>query len=146
MTDKTFIDLEFDTSATGQAPLGDIASSLVSIDELLRDLATIAADPSGVEYREIRVAAITMRNPLKVRLSLIAIPLEAVKAFQEICRDIIIARERGDGAAKGTIDDALALCAPGARISEQEAKRMRGHIATLQTATVPLTRIAVKHE
>ena len=39
----TFIDIEFDTAAKGSALLGDIASSLVSIDELLRDLASIVA-------------------------------------------------------------------------------------------------------
>ena len=32
----TIIDLEFDTNAAGRAPLGDIARSLVSVDELLR--------------------------------------------------------------------------------------------------------------
>ena len=136
----TSIDLEFDTGATGQAPLGDIASSLVSVDELLRDLATIAAHASGVEYREIRVEAITMLNPLKVRLALVAIPIAAVKGFQEICRAIISGRPT-------RIDAALALCtSEGAHLTEQESQRMRGHIATLQAAKVPLRRIAIGEE
>src|SRR6188472_732340 len=90
----TFIDLEFDTGTTGAAHLGDIASSLVSLDELLRDLGSIAAYPSSVEFRQIEIVAIELRNPLKIKLSLFAIPVEAVKAFQDICRDIIIYRER----------------------------------------------------
>src|SRR6185436_19496143 len=90
----TFIDLEFDTGATGGARLGDIASSLVSLDELLRDLGSIAAYPSSVEFRKIEIVAIEMRNPLKIKLSLFAIPADAVKSFQDICRDIIIYRER----------------------------------------------------
>src|SRR5688572_13505682 len=93
-TRVTFIDLEFDTTANGGAPLGDIASSLVSLHDLLRDLSTMAAYPSSVEYREIQVVAIEMRNPLTIKLSLFAISAEAVKAFQEICRDIIFFRER----------------------------------------------------
>ena len=86
----TFVDLEFDTGTNGGALLGDIASSLVSLDELLRDLASIAADPSGVEFRNIEIVAIEMRSPLKIRLSLLGISPDAVKAFQEICRDIIL--------------------------------------------------------
>ena len=101
----TVIELEFDASGTHR-PLGDIASSLVSIDELLRDLATIAADGSP-EFREIQVAAITTGRTLTVTLSLIAIPEEAVNAFQEICRCIIV-RDKG----RRAVDDALAQCGP----------------------------------
>ena len=90
----TFIDLEFDTIPDRGAPLGDIASSLVCLHDLLRDLATLAAYPSSVEFREIQVVAIEMRSPLTVKLSLLAISAEAVKAFQEICRDVIRFRER----------------------------------------------------
>ena len=93
-TGVTFIDLEFDTGTNGGALLGDIASSLVSLDELLRDLASIAAYPSSVEFRKIEIAAIEMRSPLRIRLSLFAISPDAVKAFQEICRHIIVCRER----------------------------------------------------
>ena len=91
--DVTFVDLEFDTGARGGALLGDIATSLVSLDELLRDLASIAADPSCVEFRNVEIVAIEMRSPLKIRLSLFGISPEAVRAFQEICRDIILTRE-----------------------------------------------------
>ena len=138
----TIVELEFDTTAAGRAPLGDIASSLVSVDELLRDLATIAAYPSSAEYREIQVAAITMRNPLKVTLSLMAIPEEAVKAFQDICREIILSRER---LRRGVIDAALAACAR-QDITAREAQRLHGHIATLQNAEVPLKAVVVKQE
>ena len=97
----TFIDLEFDTIPGRGAPLGDIASSLVTLHDLLRDLATLAAYPS-VEFREIQVVAIEMRRPLKIRLSLLAISAEAVKAFQKICRDIIVFRERRSHQAAST--------------------------------------------
>jgi hypothetical protein len=127
------IDLEFDTSTAGGAPLGDIASSLVSVDELLRDLATIAAYPGSVEFREIRVAAIETRSPLKVKLSLIAIPEGAVAAFQRICRDVIAKRP-------ADIDAALKLCAPDElpRLTQHEAQRLRDHVATLANAKVRL--------
>src|SRR5688500_3830483 len=101
-TGLTFIDLEFDTSAKTGAPLGDIASSLISLHDLLRDLATMAGYPSSVEFREIQVVAIEMRSPMKITLSLRAISAEAVKAFQEICRDIIFFRERGSHQAAST--------------------------------------------
>jgi hypothetical protein len=131
---ERFIDLEFDTGAKGGALLGDIATSLVSLDELLRDLASIAADPSGVEFRNIEIVAIEMRSPLKIRLSLLGISPEAVKAFQEICRDIILFRE-------GRLPADVA-----ARITEQEARRLYGHIATLRDAAIPLKRIEVTEE
>jgi hypothetical protein len=129
-----FVDLEFDTGTHGGALLGDIASSLVSLDELLRDLASIAADPSGAEFRNIEIVAIEMRSPLKIRLSLLGISPGAVKAFQEICRDIILFRE-------GRLPADVA-----ARITEQEAKRLHGHVATLRDAAIPLKRIEVTEE
>ena len=133
----TFVDLEFDTGTKGAALLGDIASSLVSIDELLRDLASLAADPSSVEFRNIEIVAIEMRSPLKIRLSLFAIAPDAVNAFQEICRDIILSRERHSRLP------ALPEVVQG-RITEQEAQRLRDHIAALQNAEIPLKRIEVR--
>lgn len=162
-TGVTFIDLEFGTGAKTASPLGDIASSLVSVDELLRDLGSIAAYPSSVEFRRIEIVAIEARSPLKVKLSLFAIPAVAVKAFQEICRDIICYRERRGRQAALTagewedvsvkrlahIKTALDICAPPgehARITEEEAQRLYGHIAALQDAEVPLKRVEVKEE
>jgi hypothetical protein len=160
----TFIDLEFDTTASGGAPLGDIASSLVSLNDLLRDLASMAAYPSSVEYREIRVVGIEMRNPLKIKLSLLAISEEAVKAFQEICRNIIVFRERrshqptlsagqwADVEAKRlanirtALDRVLRADGKDGHLSEQEEQRLFGHIETLQHAEVPLKRVVVKQE
>ena len=160
----TFIDLEFDTTANRGAPLGDIASSLVSLHDLLRDLGTLAAYPSSVEFRDIQVVAIEMRNPLTIKLSLFAISAEAVKAFQEICRDIIFfherrqhhaalsARQQEDETAKqrANIKTALDLVLHGdgrdGQITEKEAQRLYGHIATLQNAEVPLKRVVVKQE
>ena len=131
----TFVDLEFETAGSRGAPLGDIASSLVTIDELLRDLATISADPSTAEFREVRVVAIELRNPLKVKLSLFAIPAEAVRAFEEICRDIIVFRERRADSV-GRIATTLGL-------NDTEAKRLHGLIVSLRTAAVPLKRVIV---
>ena len=143
----TFIDLEFDTTPNRGAPLGDIASSLVSLHDLLRDLASLAADPSSVEFREIQVVAIEMRNPLKVKLSLLAISAAAVQAFQEICRNIILFRE---GRARPDITTALDLVlhADGRNvdITEKEVHRLYGHIVTLQNAEVPLRRVVVRDE
>ena len=116
----TFIDLEFETGTRGGALLGDIASSLVSVDELLRDLGSLAAYPSSVEFRKVEIAAIEMRSPLRIRLSLFAIPPEAITAFQEICRDIILFRD-------GNIRTVLERCLPQAmqtRVTEQEAERL----------------------
>lgn len=154
MAEVTVIELKFDTSAKGGATLGDIAASLVSVDELLRDLATIAAYPSSAEFREIQVAAMTMRSPMQVTLSLLAIPEEAVNAFQDICREIIVFRERrsghtADAEHHAAIDAALARCASqsgNVRITEQEAQRIYGHIATLQEAEVPLKAVVVKEK
>ena len=137
----TIIDLEFDTKATGGAPLGDIAASLVSIDELLRDLSTMTAYSSTAEFREIQVAEIVMRSPLKVTLSLRAIPPEAVNAFKDICREIIVFRDRPS--RQSAIDIAEALCARQG-VTEREVQRVRGHIATLQAAEVPLKAVSVK--
>lgn len=127
----TFVDLEFDTGARGGALLGDIATSLVSVDELLRDLGSIAAYPSSVEFRNVEIVAIEMRSPLKIRLSLFGISPTAVTAFQEICRDIILFRE---GRLPADVT---------ARITEQEAQRLHGHVATLQNAAIPLKRVEV---
>jgi hypothetical protein len=137
----TFIDLEFDTGTKGSALLGDIASSLVSIDELLRDLASIAAYPSTIEFRKIEIVAIELRNPLRVKLSLFAISPDAVKAFQEICHDIIRFRERESEEV-----GAKRLAGLQARITEKETQRLHGHILTLQNAEVPLRRVEVKEE
>ena len=128
----TFVDLEFDTSARGGAELGDIASSLVTVDELLRDLASIAADPSDAEYRNVEIVAIEMRSPLKIRLSLFGISPPAVDAFQQICRDIILRRD---------------FCAPdgfAGRINDQESKRLHDHVAGLREAKIPMKRVEVK--
>ena len=133
-TGGTFVDLEFDTGARAAALLGDIAASLVSVDELLRDLGSIAAYPSSIEFRNIEIVAIEMRSPLKIRLSLVGISPEAVKAFQEICRDVILSRQ-----SRLPADMA-------ARITEQEARRLHGHLVTLQNATIPLKRVEVTEE
>ena len=155
---STFIDLEFDTGTVGAARLSDIASSLVSLDELLRDLGSIAADPSSVEFRKVEIVAIEMRSPLRVKLALLEISADAVTAFREICRDIILFRSR-QSALTGSereqvsverlarINAALELCTRHSaqpRITEQEASRIRGHIVTLQKAEVPLKRVVVK--
>ena len=151
----TFIDLEFDTIPKRGAPLGDIASSLVSLHDLLRDLGTLAGYPASVEFREIQVVAIQMGNPLKIKLSLLAISAEAVKAFQEICREIIFFRERRSHPQRGDLDSQqaakiktaldLVLHADGKdeHITEKEAQRLHSHIAALQNAEVPLKRVVV---
>ena len=130
----TLVDLEFDTGTQGGALLGDIATSLVSLDELLRDLGSIAADPSSVEFRNVEIVAIEMRSPLRITLSLFGISPDAINAFQEICRDVILSRE---------------FCTPEgieARITEPEARRIHSHVATLQNAAIPLKRVEVKGE
>ena len=151
--------LDFDTSPTRGVALGDIASSLVCLHDLLRDLGTIAADPSGAEFREIRVVAIEMGMPLKITRSLHAIPAEAVRAFQEICRDIIVFRERRSPQAASAHDDLdparlanigkaldLALHAEGkdGQLTENETERLHAHIVTLQNAEVPLKRVVLR--
>jgi len=138
----TLIDLEFGGGFKGAVAVSDVASSLVSLDELLRDLASIAAYPSSAEFRSVEVVAIEMRSPLTVKLSVVAILPQALKAFQEICRDIIVFRT-------ADINKTLALLdADGthARITEQEAERISGHIASLQNAKVRLTRMDVKEQ
>ena len=128
----TLVDLEFDTGARGGAMLGEIGASLVSIDELLRDLASITADPDSAEFRKVEIAAIEMRSPLKIRLSLLGISPGAVAAFQEICRDIILRRDFS------TPEDIAA------RLTDQEARRLQSHVAALRNAAIPLKRIEVK--
>jgi hypothetical protein len=158
----TLIDLEFDTTANHGAPLGDIASSLVSIHDLLRDLAALAASPSGPEYRDIRVVAIEMRSPLTITLALRAIPDEAVKAFQELGRAVIRFRERQSPRAAmdaaesedvtrnrhAAVSTALKLVthaeADPFAISASETQRLYDHVLTLQRAEVPLKRVMVK--
>jgi hypothetical protein len=158
----TLIDLEFDTTANHGAPLGDIASSLISIHDLLRDLAALAASPSGAEYRDIRVVAIEMRSPLTITLALRAIPEEAVKAFQELGRAVIRFRERrspdevwlaaeSEDVAKyrhAAVSTALNLVtrteANTFEISASETQRLHDHVLTLQRAEVPLKRVMVK--
>ena len=154
----TFVDLEFGTGSSGVMSLGDIASTLVSLDELLRDLGSIAAYPASVEFRNIEVVAIETRSPLKVKLSLFAISAEAVKAFQDICRDIIVYRQRREAASTPGERDALSAARMdhissalellwtddgASRLTENEARRIAGHIETLQNAEVPLTRVEV---
>ena len=163
-TGLTFIDLEFDTSAKTGAPLGDIASSLVSLHDLLRDLGSMAAYPSSAEFREIQVVAIEMRSPMKIKLSLFGISVEAVKAFQEICRDIIFFRERPSHQPtstarqqenidakrltkiKNALDLVLQADGNDGQITEKEAQRLWGHIVTLQAAEVPLKRVIVTEQ
>jgi len=157
-TGVTLVDLEFGTGSTRVMSLGDIASTLVSLDELLRDLGSIAAYPASVEFRSIQVVAIETRSPLKVKLSLFAISAEAVKAFQDICRDIIVYRQRRHAASTPGERDALSLTrlahitstlallwADGgpSRLTEKEARRISRHIEILQNADVPLTRVEV---
>lgn len=157
----TLLTLEFATDTNGASALSDIAFSLVTVDELLRDLATIAAYPSSVEYRNIEVVGIEMRSPLKVTLSLFAISAEAVTAFQEICRDIMMYRERRGRHARPAASDADAVNAARlatitralgmdvsdadqVRITERDAQRLYGHMRTLQNAEIPLRRVEVK--
>ena len=72
---------------------------------------------------------------------------EAVKAFQEICRDVIRFRERRSQPDIRTALD-LVLHAEGkdAHLTEKEAQRLQGHIVTLQNAEVPLKRVVVKRD
>lgn len=140
------IELQFDTAQTAGAPLGDIASSLVSLHDLLRDLGAIAADPASAEYRDIQVVGIEMRRPLTITLSLRAIPAEAVRAFQEICRTIVLGRDRRAPAIG--IETAIDIVAnAGGRhavIEDREIQRLQDHIVILQRAEVPLKRVVVK--
>lgn len=157
----TFIDLEFDTAANRGAPLGDIASSLVTIHDLLRDLATLAVSESGPQYRDIRVVNIEMRSPLTITLELRAISEDAVKAFQELGRAVILFRERRtqqdalsatgsqDVAAnrRAAITTALKLLSGSSStvdITAREAERLNDQLATLQNAEVPLKRVVVR--
>jgi hypothetical protein len=139
----TFIELEFDTGTKGGALLGDVASSLVSLDELLRDLASIAAYPSSAEFRKVEIASIEIQSPLRIRLSLFGISPNAVKAFQDICREFIFLRER----RLADLRPILELCTPEgveAHISEEEMQRLHAHVVTLQRAKIPLKRVQLK--
>ena len=122
----------------------------------------MAADPSSVEFRDITVVAIEMRNPLKIKLSLRAIPAEAVKAFQEICRVIVRGRRSHHGAStakprddldarqlasiKTALDLVLHADGRDGHITAKEEQRLHGHILSLQNAEVPLKRVIVKEE
>ena len=130
------IDLEFDTETRGGAQLADIAASLVSLDELLRDLASLAPSDAGAEFRRVEIVAIEMRHPLKIRLSLFGIPPDAVKAFQDFCRDVIRFPERTGHGSLTAIGETL--------LTEKEAERIRSHLTALQKAKVPLKRVEVK--
>lgn len=124
---STLLDLEFDTTAKGVAQFGDIAASLVSIDELLRDLASITS--AGAQYREIEVISMEMHDGLKVRLALHQIPTETVKMFEDVCRELIRFRDRRPRLPALT------------GLSDQEARRLDRHVAALQNATIPLKRV-----
>ena len=139
---RTFIDLEFETADRG-TPLGDLASSLVTLHDLLRDLGAMAAYPGSAEFREIQVVAIEMRRPLTIKLSLLAIAPEAVTAFQEICRDIIRSRQPEIETVLNVMLDAAGHTGP---ISEKETQRLQGHIVTLQQAQVRLKRVVVRKD
>ena len=157
----TLIDLEFDTAANRGAPLGDIASSLVSIHDLLRDLAALAGSDSGPRYRDIRVVNIEMRSPLTITLELRAISEDAVKAFQELGRAVILFRERRsqqdalsasrsqdvDANRRAAIATALKLLSrdsPTVDITAQETERLNDQLVSLQNAEVPLKRVVVR--
>ena len=157
----TLLHLEFGTDVQGAAPLGDIAGTLVTLDELLRDLAAIAADPSHAEFRNVEVVAIETRERLKVTLSLLAIPADAITAFQDVCRDIIVFRERAgdatlaDGAWQGVIASRLAAITAALndgritrgngqdQLTVQDARRLEGHMDILRNAAMPLRRVEV---
>jgi hypothetical protein len=101
---------------------------------LLRDLASIAAYPLTVEFRNIEIVALEVRGPVKVRLRLVAIAAEPLAAFQDICRDLIRSRKHPP-----RLPDF-----PG--MTEQEAERLNRHIVALQNAAIPLTRVRVTEE
>jgi hypothetical protein len=157
----TFIHLEFGTDVQGAAPLGDIAATLVSLDELLRDLAAIAAYPSHAEFRNIEVVAIETRERLKVTLSLLAIPASAINAFQDICRDIIVFRERVQhdatlaasvwqdvsatrlAAISAALNHGAASAIEDSRLTVQDARRLQRHMDVLRNAAMPLHRVEI---
>lgn len=127
MPESIFIDLEFDTGSVGVELLGNLSSSLVTIDELLRDLASMIG--SGAEFRRIDIIAIEMRAPLTIRLSLHEIPADAIAAFQDICREVTRFRDR---------EPRLPVL-PG--LTPPEAERMRAQVISLRNAAVPLKRV-----
>jgi hypothetical protein len=139
--------------------------TLVSVDELLRDLAAMAAYPANAEFRKIEVVAIETRERLKVKLALFAIPAVAINAFQEICRDIIVFRERPGGDAPSAetawhdvigkrlaaIRSALnggasAEMIDDDRLSVQDAMGLQRHMEVLRNAAMPLRRVEVKKD
>jgi hypothetical protein len=105
-----------------------------------------------------------MRNPLTIKLSLFAISAEAVKAFQEICRDIIFFAERraqqeasipgqpADLSAKqkaninAALDLVLHADGKDGHVTDKEVQRLHAHILTLQNARVPLKRVILQEE
>ena len=164
-TGGTFLHLEFGTDVQGATPLGDIAATLVSIDELLRDLSAIAAYPSHAEFRNIEVVAIETRERLKVKLSLLAIPGEALDAFQDICRDVIVFRDRPDRGAALAVSawqdviarrlaavtsalntDSTTQTSDSDRLTVDDARRLQRHMDVLRNAAMPLRRVEVKKE
>ena len=133
---------------------------------MLRDLAAIAAYPSSAEFRNIEVVAIETRERLKVKLSLLAIPADALNAFQDICRDIIVFRERPDrdvttpagsawenliarrlAAITATLNSGAATAMVGDdRMTVRDARRLERHMNVLRNAAMPLRRVEVKAE
>lgn len=131
----------------------------------MRDLAAISAHPSHAEFRNIEVVAIETRERLKVKLSLLAIPANAINAFQDICRDVIVFRERPDrdpapaaSAWQDVIARRLATIATNLgsvgtayinsddRLTAQDARRLERHMEFLLNAAMPLRRVEVKSE
>jgi hypothetical protein len=107
----------------------------------------MCADASSAEFREVRISAIELRDPLKIRLSLFAIPDEAVSAFQDICREIIVSRDRRADPLAGVatiVDRVLQRVDAGGRVTVSEAQRLRQHIVSLHNAEVRLKHVAVR--
>jgi len=158
----TFLHLEFGTDIQGAAPLGDVAATLITLDDLLRDLAALAAYPSDAEFRNIEVVAIETRERLKVTLSLLAIPADAINAFQDVCRDIIVFRERPDchaalpasawqdviarrlAAIRAALNSgATTEMSSDDRLTAHDARRLQRHMDVLLNAAMPLRRVEV---
>ncbi|MEO5740514.1 MAG: hypothetical protein ABIS29_07970 [Vicinamibacterales bacterium] len=111
------------------------------------------------------MVAIETRDRLGVKLSLFAIPQDAINAFQDICRDIILFRERlgADAtpteatwqnliarrlaAIRSVLDNgAAAEMSEHDRLTVQDARRLQRHMEVLRNATMPLRRMEVKNE
>jgi hypothetical protein len=140
---RTVIDLEFDTPPDDGAPLGAIAENLVSIHDLLRDLAALAADPSTAEYRDIQVVAIEMRRPLTIKLSLLGISSTAVKAFQDLSREVILCREREPLTLTQTVTRIVDEAGENGLPTAQELQRLHDHLDVLRRSSVSLRRVVV---